>query len=161
MPRAYYSTVLHQPVEPAWRLVRDFNDYPHYIAGVTESVIEDGKDGDQVGAVRRFCYAGSWIRQRLTAHSDSDRFFSYAGLEPFEFPARGAAAPAPPINYEGTLRLTPVVDGDRTFVEWFVDFDCAGSHVERWHSKLMELIPLWVGSLRDVLSARERSARPM
>jgi hypothetical protein len=35
----------------------------------------------------------------------------------------GAAAPAP-IDYQGTLRLTPVIDGARTFIEWFVEFDC-------------------------------------
>ncbi len=28
-------------------------------------------------------------------------------------------------NYVATLRLTPVTDGDRTFVEWTAEFDCA------------------------------------
>ena len=30
--------------------------------GVTESLIEDGKRGDEVGAVRRFGYRDDWIR---------------------------------------------------------------------------------------------------
>lgn len=51
----------------------DFNNYPTYIDGVTESVIEDGKRGDEVGAVRRFRYHDNWIRQRLGAHSDERR----------------------------------------------------------------------------------------
>jgi hypothetical protein len=152
MPRAYYSSVLNHPADAVWRLVRDFNNYPRYIEGVTGSVIEDGKRGDEVGAVRRFCYGKSWLRQRLTAHSDSERFFSYAGLGPFEFPtASGAGAPGA-IDYAGTVRLTPVVDGDRTFIEWLVDFDCRPSDRAPWNDMLMELIPEWVGSLGRVMS---------
>jgi hypothetical protein len=69
MTRAYYSTVLDYPLATVWSLIRDFNNYPAYIEGVTESVIEDDKGGDEVGAVRRFCYLGNWIRQRLAGHS--------------------------------------------------------------------------------------------
>ena len=43
---AYYSTFLNLPVETVWSLIRDFNNYPAYIDGVTESVIEDGNRGD-------------------------------------------------------------------------------------------------------------------
>jgi hypothetical protein len=42
-----------------WSLIRDFNNYPAYIDGVSESVIENDKRGDEVGAVRRFCYLGN------------------------------------------------------------------------------------------------------
>jgi len=28
-------------------------------------------------------------------------------------------------NYVATLRLTPITDGERTFVEWTAEFDCA------------------------------------
>ena len=68
MTTAYYSTVLDYPLATVWSLIRDFNNYPAYIDGVTESVIEDDKGGDEVGAVRRFCYLGNWIRQRLAGH---------------------------------------------------------------------------------------------
>jgi len=70
MTTAYYSTVLNHPLETVWDLIRDFNNYPAYIEGVSESVIEDDRGGDEVGAVRRFCYLGNWIRQRLAGHSD-------------------------------------------------------------------------------------------
>jgi len=30
----------------------------------------------------------------------------------------------PLTNYVATLRLTPVTDGDHTFVEWTAEFDC-------------------------------------
>jgi len=148
MSRVYFSSVLNHPVDQAWNLIRDFNSYPRYIEGVTESLIEDGKRGDEIGAVRRFCYGGQWLRQRLTAHSDADRSFTYAGMERFSFPAEASDVPAPaPIDYAGTLRLTPVTDGNRTFVEWFVEFDCAPADVAPWSGLLDALIPMWVGSL--------------
>lgn len=151
MYRAYFSSVLQTSADSAWNTVRDFNDYPRYIDGVTDSLIEDRKAGDEVGAVRRFCYAGSWIRQRLTAHSDAERYFSYAGLEPFPYPGR-SADPVAAIDYAGTLRITPIVDGNRAFVEWFVDYQCPVADASRWQEKLMDLIPQWVDSLRHVLA---------
>src|SRR5712691_9716946 len=84
---AYYSTVLDHPRETVWSLIRDFNNYPAYIEGVSESVIEDNRSGDEVGAVRRFCYLGNWVRQRLAAHSDAAHSLTYAGIEPLPFPA--------------------------------------------------------------------------
>ena len=51
-------------------LIRDFNRLPGHIDGVTESVIEDDKGGDEVGAVRRFCTSATGS-QRLAGHSDA------------------------------------------------------------------------------------------
>ncbi|WP_240538123.1 SRPBCC family protein [Bradyrhizobium yuanmingense] len=81
MTQAYYSAVLDHPLDDVWSLIRDFNNYPAYIDGVSESEIEDNKRGDEVGAVRRFCYLGNWIRQRLVDHSDLQHSLTYAGLE--------------------------------------------------------------------------------
>jgi Polyketide cyclase / dehydrase and lipid transport len=74
-------------VPVVWDLIRDFNNYPAYIDGVTESVIEDNKGGDEIGAVRRFCYLGNWVRQRLAGHSDEGHTLTYAGIEPLPFPS--------------------------------------------------------------------------
>ena len=86
MITAFYSSVLDHPIDRVWELVRDFNNYPRYIDGVIESMIEDGKAGDEVGAVRRFNYQGNWIRQRLVRHSDDEHLLTYAGIDPFAFP---------------------------------------------------------------------------
>lgn len=153
MHKAYYSAVLNSDVDRVWKLVRDFNAYPKYIDGVSESRIEDDRGGDEIGAVRRFCYGGAWIRQRLTAHSDDKRTFSYAGLDPFPFPATGGQNPAA-IEYSGTLRLAPIIDGDRTFAEWFVEFDCVPEGIDPWHDLLMQLIPQWMGSLGRAAEAK-------
>src|SRR5215216_1797356 len=97
MTTAYYSTVLNHPLETVWDLIRDFNNYPAYI----ESVSEDDKGGDEVGAVRRFCYLGNWIRQRLAGHSDEAHTLTYAGIEPLPFPAEATSDAPAPTRYEG------------------------------------------------------------
>jgi hypothetical protein len=148
--KAYYSSVLEQSADEVWTLIRDFNNYPSYIEGVTESVIEDGKSGDEVGAVRRFHYGEAWLRQRLEAHSDADRSFTYAGMERFAFPP-GESAEVAAVNYQGTLRLTPIVDGNRAFVEWFVEFDGPANEAAQWNDLLMKLIAQWVASLKRAL----------
>ena len=152
MSTAYYSTILDHPVETVWSLIRDFNNYPAYIDGVTESVIEDDKRGDQVGAVRRFLYHGNWIRQRLSAHSDEHRSLRYAGIDPFAYPAgRSQESPAP-VGYEGSMHLLPIIDGARTFIEWSVAFDSAPTDEETWRALLLALIPEWTDSLRRTLN---------
>ena len=55
------------------------------------------------------------IRERLLGLSDFDMFCTYAILE----------SPMPLTDYVATLRLTPVTDGDKTFVEWSAEFECA------------------------------------
>jgi hypothetical protein len=157
MITAFYSSVLDHPLDSVWELVRDFNNYPRYIDGVIESAIEDGKRGDEVGAVRRFNYQGNWIRQRLVRHSDDDHLLTYAGIDPFALPSgEGAIAPSP-TRYEGTIRLRRIVDGDRTFVEWPVVLDPAAGEDQPWHELFMAWIPEWTDSLRRTLE-REAGA---
>jgi hypothetical protein len=152
--RAYFSSVFDQSAEEVWSLVRDFNNYPRYIEGVTESVIEDGKSGDEVGAVRRFRLGDIWLRQRLEAHSDTTRSLTYAGLEKFHFPDLESAHTPGPVGYRGTIRLTPIVDGDRTFVEWFVDFEGQSTEIAQWTDLLLKLIAQWVESLSRTLAGQ-------
>jgi hypothetical protein len=152
MTRAYYSAVVEQPADRVWTVIRDFNDYPRYIDGVEQSVIEDDKAGDAVGAVRRFRYGSAWIRQRLVAHSDAERSFTYRGLDPFPFPEPEPCAP-PAIEYQGTVRVTPVVEGEKSFVEWWVDFEAGAGDRQRWHAFLVGAIGQWVASLRKHVAA--------
>jgi hypothetical protein len=152
--KAYYSSTVDQTADEVWSLVRDFNNYPVYIEGVTESIIEDDKRGDQVGAVRRFHYGDVWIRQRLVSHSDAERSFTYAGMDEFPFPGEGGDASPAPVKYQGTLRVTPIVDGNRAFVEWFVEFESRQNEAAPWTNLLLELIAQWVDSLRRTLAGQ-------
>jgi hypothetical protein len=149
-----YSTVIDYRLDKTWALLRDFNNYPVYIEGATDSVIEDARRGDEVGAVRRFCYGGVWLRQRLQAHSDDRTSLTYAGLAPFAYPEGVVDERPPPAAYEGTIRLLPVVDGDRTYIEWSVSVDAAPAHAHTWRKLLMQLIPDWTESLRRTLERR-------
>jgi Polyketide cyclase / dehydrase and lipid transport len=114
MNMVYYSTVIDQPVDRVLSVIRDFNSYPVWVEGINESHIEDGKAGDAVGAIRNFSNGDIRIRQRLLAHSDLDRSDTFELCE-----ALGAI-----ICYRGTGRVTPIVDGNRAFVEWSTVVDC-------------------------------------
>jgi hypothetical protein len=151
MTTAYYSTVLDHPLETVWSLIRDFNNYPAYIEGVSESMIEDDRGGDEVGAVRRFCYLGNWVRQRLVVHSDDAHLLTYAGIEPLPFPA-ALAEDHSPARYEGTMRLREIVEGNRTFIEWSVALDSEPKDAERWQEVFQSWIPDWTHSLQKTLA---------
>ena len=141
MTKVYYSTVLEQTADQVWAVIRDFNSYPVWVASVTESHIEDGKSGGTVGAIRNFVEYGAHIRQRLRAHSDLDRFYTYESCEPL-----GAIT-----FYQGTGRVTPIVEGNRAFVEWSVQFDCPVEEQANCTKSLEEAMPQWMKSLQAVL----------
>lgn len=116
MARVYVSSVINAPAARVWERVRDFNGLPRWHPRIRESRIENGEPADKVGCVRDFrLQNGDRIREKLLGLSDHDLFCTYAILE----------SPMPIENYVATLRLTPVTDGERTFVEWSADFDCA------------------------------------
>jgi hypothetical protein len=152
MTIARYSTVLDHPLDVVWLLIRDFNNYPAYIDGVSESVIEDERRGDEIGAILRFCYLGNWVRQRLAAHSDSAHSLTYAGIEPLPYPAELARQPVSAVRYEGTMSLRPVIEGNRTFIEWSVALDAEPDDAESWHTLFQSWIPDWTHSLVRALA---------
>jgi hypothetical protein len=152
MITAYHSTVLDHPVEAVWSLIRDFNNYPAYIEGVTESIIEDDKRGGEIGAIRRFLYGGNWIRQRLGAHSDEQRSLTYIGMDPFAYPIGLLPETPAPARYEGTMHLLPIIDGARSFIEWSVTRDALPDEADSWRDVLLQLIPNWTESLRRTLA---------
>jgi hypothetical protein len=146
MTKAYYSTVFEQPAGGVWKIIRDFNNYPVWVGGAGESRIEDGKTGDTVGAVRNVQYQGRQIRQRLLAHSDIERSQTY------EF---CGAASLPLTGFQATLRITPIVDGDRAFVEWWATFDCEAPRRDELAGTLRGWFGKWLESLRTALADRQ------
>ena len=123
MPKAYASTVLNAPAKEVWALIRDFNALPAWHPAVTNSEIEEGLTGHHVGAVRSFNLAdGAHLRERLLSFSDVDCHYSYN----FE------KTPFSVLNYHATLRVTPVTDGHRAFVEWWTTFDCEPEKIDDW-----------------------------
>jgi Polyketide cyclase / dehydrase and lipid transport len=142
MAKAYYSTVFEQPAPQVWKIVRDFNNYPVWVGGAGESRIEDGKSGDTVGAIRNVLYQGRHIRQRLLAQSDVERSQTYEFCGPASLPVTG---------FQATLRITPVVDGDRAFVEWWATLDCDAACRDELTGTLRGWFGKWLESLRTTL----------
>ena len=147
MARAYYSTIFEQSADQVWNLIRDFNNYPVWVDGAGESEIEDGRSGDAVGAVRNVLYDGRRIRQRLLALSDTERSQTYGFC---------GAPPAPMSNYQARLRVTPVIDGDRSFVEWDASFDCEPARHGELTAFYRDSFATWLGSLRRSLGQSVR-----
>jgi hypothetical protein len=151
MARSYYSTVLNHRADDVWAVIRPFDHYAW--AGVrSETVIEDGRRSDQVSAVRRVSVGDKIIRQALLAHSDADRSYTYALLDPPPFPVR---------DYVATIRVTPVVESGAAFVEWWATFDCAAEERERWTRHFeQEGFAKWLGALREFMRAAGPRAEP-
>jgi hypothetical protein len=64
-----------------------------------------------------------------------------------------AGAPTLPVTgYQATLRITPVVDGDRAFVEWWATFDCDAGQRDQLTGTLAGSFEKWLESLRDTLA---------
>ena len=124
MARSYASTVIDAPADEVWAAVRDFNGLSDWYSSVVDrSEIEEGKAGDQVGGVRSFNLKdGTHLRERLLSHSDAQRAYSY-NFEKTPFDVR---------NYHATLKVTPVTDGDKSFVEWWTTFDCDADGYDHW-----------------------------
>jgi polyketide cyclase/dehydrase/lipid transport protein len=125
MAKAYYSTVIDAAVDEVWAAARDFNGLGTWNAEMVPSCeIEDGKAGDQVGAVRNFTLAnGAHLREKLLSHSDDERSYSYDFQKhPFE----GVE------NYHATIQFLPIVDTGQTFVQWWTTFDTAPDQIDHW-----------------------------
>jgi hypothetical protein len=65
---------------------------------------------------------GTHLRERLLSHSDVEREYSYN----FE------KTPFDVDNYHATIRVTPVTDGNKSFVEWWTTFDCDRDQQDHW-----------------------------
>jgi uncharacterized protein YndB with AHSA1/START domain len=113
--RVYISSVIDAPADSVWNVIRDFNALSRWHPFITDSRIENSQASDKVGCIREIRVRdGSRIREQLLTLSDFDYQCTYSILE----------SPMPLENYIATLKLTPITDGNRAFVEWSAEFDC-------------------------------------
>jgi hypothetical protein len=107
MARPYYSALPDRPADAVRERICSFSGYSW--AGVPgETIMEDGKSADQVGAIWRVATSAVEIGQRVPAFSDIQRSYSYEFVGPASIPVS---------DYRATIRVVPVVEGDRAFVE--------------------------------------------
>ena len=115
MVKVYRSTVLDAPADRVWRDLRDFNGLPNWHPSVALSRIEKSQAADKVGCVRYFQLKnGGWVREQLMGLSDYDYTCTSAILD----------SSMDVDDYMASLRLFPVTEGNRCFVEWSAEFDC-------------------------------------
>jgi hypothetical protein len=114
MVDVFKSAVIDAPVAAVWAVIRDFNGHDRWHPIVRDSHIEGGGPADRVGCVRSFhVQSGAHIREELTALSDQDFSFSYRILE----------AEVGLMNYVAHMKLIPVTEDNRTFLQWWSRFD--------------------------------------
>jgi hypothetical protein len=112
--KVYASSVIDAAADAVWAHIRDFNGLPKWHPGIAESRIENNWPADRVGCVRNFRLRdGGVIREQLLTLSDYDYQCTYSILE----------SPMGVQNYVATLKLAPVTDGNRTFAEWWAEFE--------------------------------------
>lgn len=120
MAKVYRSTVLDAPADRVWRDIRDFNGLANWHPLIVLSRIEKSQPADKVGCVRNFQLKdGARIREKLLSLSDYEYTCTYTILE----------SPMDLSDYMATIRLFPVTEGNRCFVEWRAEFDCPSGKV--------------------------------
>jgi hypothetical protein len=118
MPNTVYiSDVIDASIERVWKVMRDFNDMPSYHPAIKKSIIEGEHPSDQVGCVRRLTLADGFVREVLLCLDDRNHVFTYEIIE----------GTLPVRCYLAGVRLHRVSEGNRTFVEWWADFEVVGA----------------------------------
>jgi hypothetical protein len=116
MPKVYTSSVINAPADRVWAQIRDFNGLPSWYPRIVQSRIEHDQPSDKIGCVRNFkLESGAQLREKLLGLSDYEYSCTYAIVE----------SPMGVENYVATLKLTPITDANRSFIEWTAEFDCA------------------------------------
>ena len=147
MAKVYRSAVIDASADKVWAVVRDFNALPTWHPAIAESAIEGGLPSDRVGCVRRFTLRsdGGLLRERLLALSDPERSYTYNIL----------ISPMPVANYVATLRFTPITAGDKTFAEWWAEFDVTSGPEQATTSDIGDnVFVVGFASINKILSGR-------
>lgn len=132
MAKVYVSAVIDAPRQDVWDKIRDFNALADWHPFIAKSHIEDGLPGTTVGAIRNFDLEdnGGNIREQLLSLSDPKHLCTYSILE----------SPLPVENYMATFRLKEITDGNKTYAEWWADFDITEAGKEEETIKLVTSI---------------------
>lgn len=142
MTSAYFSMIFDQPAAELWRTIRDFGNYSLWVHGAGTETMENGKTSDSVGAARVIELPDITIVQRLTSFSDADRAYRYV----FE-----DGRPGEIDAYEATLSVTPITDGDKSFVQWSAEFECPVGRRDHWKRFYAKSFNGWLEHLRATL----------
>ncbi|HID9486029.1 TPA: SRPBCC family protein [Pseudomonas aeruginosa] len=107
MAKAHASIDLRNDAEQVWRLIGGFDALPDWLPFIPQSVLSEG---GRVRTLQRV--EGGTIVERLLDFSEAGRSYTYTILQ----------GPAPVRDYQATLRVLPLADGQGSRVEWFGSF---------------------------------------
>ena len=113
----YISDIIDAPIDKVWGVMRDFNDMPSYHPAIRKSIIEGKGPSDRVGCVLRLTLVEGFVRERLLCMDDGNYAFTYEIING-TLPVRG---------YVAGVRLHRITHGNRTFAEWWADFEAVGA----------------------------------
>jgi hypothetical protein len=115
---AYYSMVIDAPVSQCWPIIREFGNLVWHPL-ILESSMEEGAFPTQVGGVRKLLAKdGGIFREKLVTLDDLNYVLVYEIVD----------SPLPVANYVAVVRLHEVVEGQKTFAEWYSDFLVVGDN---------------------------------
>jgi hypothetical protein len=150
MPQVFVSSVVNAPADKVWATIRRFDAVADWLPFVKSSPIEGDGDPTRVGCVRVITQTdGEVFREVLVALSDADRSYSYTFV----------SSPVPVRNHQTTLRVLPITDGNRSYVEWSSRFEVAPEH----GAQLVDLMNQnFLAGLRNLAEkfSRNRAASP-
>jgi hypothetical protein len=117
MRRVYVSTVFDQSADDVWAVLGDFHRVDRWIGIVHASEPENGDQAPTIGSIRKLTVGEDrhTTRERLVSYDAANRQMTY------ELPD------APPFNmshYLGTIRVLPVTDSGKAFIEWYGQYAC-------------------------------------
>jgi hypothetical protein len=144
MAKAYVSIVLDHSADEVWSVIRMFDHYAWADVNA-DTIIEDGRKGDQVGSIRRVDTGSRVLRQNLRAHSDAERSYSYGFVGEPSFPVE---------NFAATIRVKPVTNSGKAFVELWATFDCAADRDEIVRKLESGGFSVWLAALREFMARR-------
>jgi hypothetical protein len=121
MHHAYYSIVLEHEADRVWTTIREFGQFQW--SGVRATILERKELGGAVGSVRQIQVAERQVGQRLVAHSDDHRSYTYELCEPNSLQLN---------NFRSTIGVCPVVESGTAFVQWSASFECAAEGKHGW-----------------------------
>ena len=110
MSTCYNTTVINAPMDTVWEILSDFHDMT-WALGVVDKCQKVGKTaGDQVGAQ---LVLNDELHQTLQMMNPGAFMMSYSLDD-----GPDAVSKDNVHGYVSTIRLKPITDGERTFLEW-------------------------------------------
>lgn len=141
MAICFHRIVIGEDADRVWQAIRRFDQY-EWAGDVHDVRIENDVPAHAVGAVRSFAIGDTRVRERLLAHSDPNRSYTYT-----------YGGPTPIDNFRATLRVIPGPPCvPMSTVEYSARFDCPGRDERCWTAMLEASFAKSLNALRARLA---------